>query len=116
MFDPRLGLALTAIHMHPQRHWTLQSLAAEAAMGRSSFASRFSELTATAPMQYLTCWRMQQAIVLLQSSSMGPAEISERCGYESEPAFSKAFRNTIGKPSGAFRSRNSTTVTQGLFQ
>lgn len=103
MFDPRLGRALTAIHMHPERHWTLENLANEAAMGRSSFASRFSELTATTPMQYLTSWRMQQAIVLLQSDSMSLAEISERCGYESEPAFRKAFRKTIGKPPGAFR-------------
>ena len=103
MFDPRLGRALTGIHMYPEKHRTLESLAAEAAMGRSSFASRFSALTATTPMQYLTSWRMQQAIVLLQSSSMGLAEISERCGYESEPAFRKAFRKTIGKPPGAFR-------------
>jgi AraC-like DNA-binding protein len=103
MFDERIGRTLAAIHNHPELRWNLDSLAKEAAMGRSSFAKRFHDLAGTTAMQYLTAWRMQEAIYLLESGSLSIAEISERCGYESEPAFRKAFRKTIGKPPGSFR-------------
>jgi AraC family transcriptional activator of mtrCDE len=103
LFDPRISAALRALHNQPDRRWTLAGLAQEAAMGRSAFAQRFNQLTGTTPMQYLGAWRMQEATRLLQSSKLSLADIAERCGYDSEPAFRKAFKNTTGRTPGAVR-------------
>jgi AraC-like DNA-binding protein len=72
-------------------------------MGRSAFAQRFNELTGTTAMSYLTAWRMQEATTLLQDTTMSVLEISERCGYESEAAFRKAYKKTTGQAPGAVR-------------
>ena len=103
LFDPRISRALRAMHNDPGRRWNLVSLAREAAMGRSAFARRFQELTGSTPMQYLAAWRMQEARGLLQAGEMSVAEIAERVGYESEPAFRKAFRKITGSTPGAIR-------------
>ena len=103
LFDPRISRALGAIHNRPEEHWTLESLAREAAMGRSSFARQFNELTGIPPMQYLAIWRMQEARSLLETTRISVAEIAERCGYESEAAFRKAFRKITGQPPGTVR-------------
>jgi AraC family transcriptional activator of mtrCDE len=103
LFDPRISVALRALHNQPGHRWTLAGLAQEAAMGRSAFARRFNELTHTTPMQYLSAWRMQEATRMLQSSKLSLADIAERCGYDSEPAFRKAFKNTTGRTPGAVR-------------
>ena len=103
LFDPRISRALSAIHNQANQRWTLESLAREAAMGRSAFAQRFNELTGTTAMSYLTAWRMQEATTLLQDTTMSVLEISERCGYESEAAFRKAYKKTTGQAPGAVR-------------
>ena len=103
LFDPRVSKALSAIHNHPGQRWTLESLAEQAAMGRSSFARHFNELTGMPPMQYLTSWRMQEATTLLTTTKLSLGQISERCGYESEAAFRKAFKKTVGTPPGEVR-------------
>ncbi len=103
LFDSKISKALCAIHNRPGKGWTLESLAGEAAMGRSSFARRFNELTGMPPMQYLTSWRMQEARTMLQTSRLSIAHIAEQCGYESEAAFRKAFKKTTGTPPGEVR-------------
>jgi AraC-like DNA-binding protein len=103
LFHPRISRALGAIHNRPEERWTLESLAREAAMGRSSFAQQFNELTGIPPMQYLAVWRMQEAKLLLETTRTSVAEIAERCGYESEAAFRKAFRKITGQPPGEVR-------------
>jgi len=103
LFDSKISKALSAIHNHPAQRWTLESLAAEAAMGRSSFARHFNELTGIPPMQYLTSWRMQEAKTLLTTTALSLSHIAEQCGYESEAAFRKAFKKMIGTPPGEVR-------------
>ena len=103
LFDSKISLALCAIHNHPEKRWTIESLASEALMGRSSFAQRFHELTSVPPMQYLTEWRMQEASSLLKNTNASLMEIAERCGYESEAAFRKAFKKVVGVPPGQLR-------------
>ena len=103
LFDRKISLALSAIHNHPEQAWSLESLAREAAMGRSSFARHFNDLAGVPPMQYLTAWRMQQAKKLLETTQYSMQDIAERCGYESEAAFRKAFKKTIGMPPGQVR-------------
>ena len=103
LFDSKISRALSAIHNHPGRRWTLESLASEAAMGRSSFAQHFNALTGLPPMQYLTAWRMQEAKTLLTNTRLSLGHIAEHCGYESEAAFRKAFKKTTGTPPGEVR-------------
>jgi AraC-like DNA-binding protein len=110
--DTQIGQALAAIHGHPARAWTVETLAAEAALSRSAFAARFTALVGEPPLQYLTRWRMRTAAGLLQNRRLALAEIAQRVGYESEVAFSKAFKRELGITPGAHRrpSRVSETV------
>ncbi len=74
-------------------------------MSRSAFAQRFRSLLNMTPMKYLTLWRMSEARRMLQHTQLSMAQIAERTGYESEAAFRKAFRQTIGEPPGGYRAR-----------
>ncbi|MCX6594235.1 MAG: AraC family transcriptional regulator [Acidobacteria bacterium] len=101
--DPQLARALTAIHRAPEKPWTVEQLAAEAGLSRSGFAARFSLLVGQTPAEYLTAWRMHRGAELLRKTQLGLAEISLRAGYESEAAFSRAFRRVHGIAPGRFR-------------
>jgi AraC-like DNA-binding protein len=103
--DRHVGKALSLLHAEPERGWTLESLAREAGLSRSAFAARFSGYIGMAPMQYLTRWRLQLAAARLADSDAAIAAIAERAGYESEAAFSRAFRKAVGMPPAAWRSR-----------
>lgn len=104
--DRHVGKALAVLHADPRRDWTLESLAREAGLSRSAFATRFSGYIGMAPMQYLTRWRLQLAASQLSETDTGIAMIAERAGYESEAAFSRAFRRAVGMPPAAWRGRN----------
>jgi AraC family transcriptional regulator, alkane utilization regulator len=101
--DSQIGSALGLIHQSPELDWTVQSLAARVAMSRSAFASRFARLVGEPPLAYVTRWRMQKAAGLLRQSSATLADIAERVGYDSEAAFSKAFKRAVGSAPGAYR-------------
>jgi AraC-like DNA-binding protein len=101
--DRIVGAALAALHKHPARAWTLEELAREAATSRSVLAERFQQLVGTAPMQYLTQWRMLLAANLLARSNAPLARIAEDVGYQTDTAFSRAFRREYGEPPAAWR-------------
>ncbi|MGH1487731.1 MAG: cupin domain-containing protein [Cellvibrionaceae bacterium] len=101
--DPRIHKALLAIQTEPQRKWTVDKLAELVAMSRSSFAEHFKSLLGESPMEYITRWRMQVAYNLLDEDGMTVLEVADRCGYESEASFSKAFKRIIGEGPGAVR-------------
>lgn len=101
--DRQLGRAITSIHRDPAHPWTLASLAAEAAMSRSAFAARFTQLVGEPAMQYVTRWRMHLAAGWLKEQTASAAEIGLRLGYQSEAAFSRAFKRYTGRPPGAAR-------------
>lgn len=101
--DRGLGQALTAIHREPARRWTVDDLARKAAMGRTAFAQRFSAVVGETPHQYLTLWRIQHARRLLAESHLTLERIALRVGYESAASFSRAFKNAVGSPPGAYR-------------
>lgn len=103
LFDEKIGKALNAIHANPGLQWTLESLAELCLMSRSGFAKHFNDLVGLPAMQYLTQWRMQEATLLLEQTSLSMLEIAERCGYESEPAFRKAFKKVVGTNAAAVR-------------
>jgi AraC family transcriptional regulator, alkane utilization regulator len=101
--DRDIGAALQLMHSKPAYPWTVARLAAEVALSRSTFASRFRALVGESPLHYLTRWRMQTAAQLLHSGSCGVLDVAQRVGYESEVAFSKAFKRTMGVSPGVFR-------------
>lgn len=101
--DKQIGAALALMHKDPARGWTLDTLARGAGMSRSALALRFHQLVGNTPMQYLTMWRMQLARKLLGETVLSTAAIAERVGYQSEAAFSKAFKKIVGTGPGAYR-------------
>ena len=101
--DKQLGRAIVLIHRDPARDWTLASLAAEAAMSRSAFAARFTELVGVPAMHYVAQWRMHLARSWLQEQDIGLGDLSSRLGYQSEAAFSRAFKRFMGVSPGAVR-------------
>jgi AraC-like DNA-binding protein len=103
IFDPQIGNALKAIHKEVSSPWTVESLAERAGMSRSGFALRFKELLGQTPLDYVTEWRMQKAIELLQQRDKKLIEVAQSVGYESDAAFSKAFRRVVGATPGEYR-------------
>lgn len=94
--DPFVGRALTALHRQPARDWSVDALSREVGLSRSALAERFTGFVGQPPMQYLANWRMQLAANALLGSTDTVAEIAARVGYESEAAFSRAFKKSVG--------------------
>ncbi|NUT39667.1 MAG: AraC family transcriptional regulator [Thermoactinospora sp.] len=100
---PAIGRALLAVHTRFAEPWTLESMAAEAGMSRSAFASGFRELVGEPPMQHLTARRMQEAARLLVETGLSHGRIAERVGYGSDVGFHLAFRAWSGGTPGQYR-------------
>jgi AraC-like DNA-binding protein len=105
IFDPHMGTALSAIHDGVNTPWTVESLAEAAGMSRSAFAARFKELLGQTPLEYVTEWRMQKAMRLLQERDKKLIDVARSVGYESDAAFSKAFKRVVGANPGEYRKR-----------
>jgi AraC-like DNA-binding protein len=105
IFDPQMGTALSAIHQSVNTPWTVESLAAAAGMSRSAFAARFKELLRQTPLEYVTEWRMQKAMRLLEQRDKKLVDVARSVGYESDAAFSKAFKRVVGASPGAYLKR-----------
>jgi AraC-like DNA-binding protein len=101
--DRIVGAALNALHKEPARAWTLEELARAAGTSRSVLAERFAQLVGSSPMQYLTQWRMMLAANLLCRSNVPLARVAEDVGYQTDTAFSRAFRREFGAPPAAWR-------------
>ncbi|MDR7305035.1 AraC family transcriptional regulator [Rhodoferax saidenbachensis] len=100
--DAKLALALRRMHEHPERPWSIEQLAREAAMSRSAFFDRFSRAVGVTPMDYLQTWRMALAKQLLRQRELPIADIAERVGYGSVSAFGVAFTRHVGMPPGRY--------------
>jgi AraC-like DNA-binding protein len=101
--DPQIGAALRLIHGRPSEPWTLDSLAREIGLSRSSFAERFTTYVQMPPMQYLGRWRLQIAARLLEAQNVSIAQAAAEVGYQSEAAFNRAFKRYAGLAPGAWR-------------
>jgi len=105
--DPLVGRALTLLHSRPAHAWTVEELASEAAASRSALADRFVHLVGCPPIQYLTQWRMQIAAKRLTDPSVKIATIAHEVGYDSEAAFSRAFKKFVGRSPSQWRTVSS---------
>ena len=103
--DPQIGRALALVHGNAQRSWTLEELAGTVAMSRSAFSARFTELVGEPAMQYVRNWKMHVAADCLREENLALIEVAERVGYQSEAAFCRAFKGSMGVAPGAMRTR-----------
>ena len=101
--DEQIGRTISLIHRDPARAWSVASLAAETAMSRSAFAARFTELVGEPAMRYVARWRMHVALTWLKEDDARLGNLASRLGYQSEAAFSRAFKRFIGVSPGAAR-------------
>lgn len=101
--DPLVGRALALLHKYPARPWTLEELAVEAGSSRSALGARFTHLMGYPPMQYLTRWRMQLAARRLSGRGAKVAAVAQEVGYDSEAAFSRAFKKFSGQSPSEWR-------------
>jgi AraC-like DNA-binding protein len=101
--DRYVGRAMLKLHGDPAYPWTVDELARQVGLSRSALAQRFSELLGQPPMQYLAQWRLHAAARELSSGHRPLAEIADAAGYESEPAFSRAFKRQFGQPPATWR-------------
>lgn len=103
LHDRQIGKAMSLMHRQPERDWRVETLAREIGMSRSGFSARFTALVGEPVLRYLTGLRMQLAHRELRETSDTLARIAERVGYQSEPAFNRAFKRVMGMPPGAVR-------------
>jgi AraC-like DNA-binding protein len=114
--DKQMGAAIQSMHDDPAHRWTLQKLAARVGMSRSIFALKFKATVGTTPMEYLTRWRMLLAGDRLKNSGDPIYAIARSLGYESESAFSKAFKKVMGcspRQYGRGRNQASRSYSEG---
>ena len=94
--DPHVGRALTLIHGNIGKDWSVEDLAREVALSRSAFVDRFTSLVGMPPIRYLTVWRMRTAKLHLREKRNTIAQLAHAVGYQSEEAFSRAFKREFG--------------------
>lgn len=110
--DPMIGRALVVLHDRPAVPWTLERLAKEIGVSRSALAARFTHVVGRPPMRYLAHWRMQLASRLLADGTAKVSAVALDVGYESEAAFSRAFKQIVGVSPATWRRRSSAPVNQ----
>ena len=105
--DLHVGRALALMHGEPARAWTVESLARAVGSSRSALAERFAALVGQSPIQYLTRWRLALAAQALREEDVAISRLAERSGYESEAAFSRAFKREFGVAPSGWRGKSS---------
>lgn len=101
--DPAVGKALSLIHRRYVETWTLEQLAHEAGTSKTVLVDRFRELVGDSPMQYCARWRMRMAAQMLRSNRHNACSVAYSVGFNSEAAFSRAFKREYGVPPGAWQ-------------
>ncbi len=101
--DPEIGRALALLHCRPEAPWTVAELAEKVGLSRSAFSARFAAVVGEPPLQYLFHCRMGRACDLLREGRARTKEIAALTGYDSQAAFSRAFKRWTGMPPAAYR-------------
>lgn len=111
--DARVAVGLRLMHGDPTRAWTVEALARQAALSRSTFFERFSRAVGVPPMEYLLAWRMALAKDLLARGDLAIADVAERVGYGSASTFSTAFSRYVGLPPGRYAKAREAMAAAG---
>ncbi len=109
--DPQLCAALAAMHGDVSRRWTLEELGKTAHMSRSGFASRFKQVAGLSPMEDLARGRLHVAAARLKPTSHIIRRMANSVGYESDAAFSTAFKKAMGQSPQHYRHAHRATDT-----
>jgi AraC-like DNA-binding protein len=104
--DPFIARALALLHRDTTRRWTVDDLGREVGLSRSALADRFIRLIGVPPMHYLAGWRMEVAAQKLRNTNASLAQVAEIVGYDSEAAFSRAFKKAFGTAPATWRRSN----------
>lgn len=111
--DPKVGQALALLHRDPARAWTLADLAEESGMSRTVIVERFAQLLGEPPLAYLARWRLQLGARRLLTTDNKVLQVAYDVGYESEAAFSRAFRRAFGVPPARYRREHNAAHSGG---
>jgi AraC-like DNA-binding protein len=111
--DPKIGQALAFLHREPARAWTLPELARASGTSRTVLAERFVQLMGESPLAYLARWRLQLAARQLMATERKVLQVAHEVGYESEAAFSRAFRREFGMPPARYRRERKSQLNAG---
>jgi AraC-like DNA-binding protein len=103
--DQHIGRALALIHRNISDPWSVETLAREVGLSRTAFVERFAVLVGMPPIRYLTLWRLQTAKLNLRETQTPIGRLAHSVGYESEEAFSRAFKREFGVPPARWRNR-----------
>lgn len=101
--DRHVGQAIGLMHERPADPWTIEELGRQVGLSRSALHERFVQLVGQPPMQYLANWRIQLGAGMLREGNAKVATIAQEVGYESEAAFTRAFKRLVGQPPAAWR-------------
>jgi AraC-like DNA-binding protein len=113
--DPHTAKALAMLHERPEHAWTVASLAREVGVARSTLAERFARWVDHSPMQYLKSLRLRLAADCLQYTKTSIGRVAEQAGYDSEAAFTRAFKRQFGLPPMAWRKKKAAAVLYGEY-
>ncbi len=101
--DARLSRAVEAVLREPAQPWTIASMAAVCNLSRATFARQFAQLSGLTPLELVTSLRMELAARLLSRENLSAERVSEQCGYASQAAFGRVFKQHYGVGPGAWR-------------
>lgn len=100
--QPEFAPLLEAIIAEPGREWTVEAMANIAHMSRATFFKRFGQVCGASPSHFLLQIRMKLATQLIEEG-MSLSRAAEKVGYQSDAAFSRAFKKVTGVLPGAYR-------------
>jgi AraC-like DNA-binding protein len=112
--DPAIGRALAALHLRPAHPWTVNELAEEAGLSRSTLTERFARYLDQGPMAYLADWRLELAAEALRTSDRSVLQVATDVGYDSEAAFNRAFKRRFDTPPARYRRLWRESARQGV--
>jgi AraC-like DNA-binding protein len=112
--DRYVGRALAFLHERPSHGWTIDELTHAVGLSRSALHERFTAMVGQSPMQYLTHWRMQVASRLLSETTLNMAAVALEAGYDSEAAFSRAFKRAVGVPPAMWRRERAASASRTI--
>lgn len=104
--DPLVSRAVAHLHADCARPWTLELLAAEVGLSRTTLAERFRGAMGDTPLNYLRAVRMQRAMRLLADTRQTLEQVAQAVGYQDAFGFSKVFKRTVGVSPREFRRRD----------
>jgi AraC-like DNA-binding protein len=111
--DEKIGHALSELHAHPEVAWTIEKLGRTIGMSRTALAYRFNQMVGQTVFAYLTEWRMNLAVMYIKAGERVNLDFAHRLGYQSEAAFRRAFKKTMGVNVSMVREQNTTKSVSG---